>query len=317
PLRGQTRGRGRARGVQARARRATALGLPARPVQAGGGGVRTRARARVGPGAAHGAARGPPRGRVAPALRAGGLRAALLHAARGRRASRAPRVHLRLRPRRQQRRPQERPLPARRGRRRLCDRQRPHLPRRAEAADRHLGVRRRADSRRPAPRRAALPRRGAPRVPAGAPRACGAGGAARAGRGGPRARPLPGRHDRRSLSVAARVARMGRAAPPPRRLPRGSRLTAAPPRVLIVNRRAKYMTRGEAERGARAGVRGTASSALDATFRALADPTRRAMLARLAAGESTVTELAAPFGVSLPAVSKHLRVLERAGLLAR
>jgi len=77
------------------------------------------------------------------------------------------------------------------------------------------------------------------------------------------------------------------------------------------------MTRGEADRGARAGVTGTASSALDATFRALADPTRRAMLARLAAGESTVTELAAPFGVSLPAVSKHLRVLERAGLLAR
>ena len=62
---------------------------------------------------------------------------------------------------------------------------------------------------------------------------------------------------------------------------------------------------------------GTASSALDATFRALADPRRRAMLARLAAGEATVTELAAPFGVSLPAVSKHLRVLERAGLLAR
>ena len=62
---------------------------------------------------------------------------------------------------------------------------------------------------------------------------------------------------------------------------------------------------------------GRASSALDATFRALADPTRRAMLARLAAGEATVTELAAPFGVSLPAVSRHLRVLERAGLLAR
>jgi DNA-binding transcriptional ArsR family regulator len=56
---------------------------------------------------------------------------------------------------------------------------------------------------------------------------------------------------------------------------------------------------------------------LDATFGALADPTRRAILARLAHGESTVTELAAPFDVSLPAVSKHLRVLETAGLLER
>src|SRR5271168_5134609 len=54
---------------------------------------------------------------------------------------------------------------------------------------------------------------------------------------------------------------------------------------------------------------------LDATFGALADPTRRAILARLARGEATVTELAAPFEVSLPAVSKHLRVLESAGLL--
>jgi DNA-binding transcriptional ArsR family regulator len=56
---------------------------------------------------------------------------------------------------------------------------------------------------------------------------------------------------------------------------------------------------------------------LDATFGALADPTRRAILARLARGEATVTELAAPFDVSLPAVSKHLRVLESAGLLQR
>src|SRR6202035_3814449 len=56
---------------------------------------------------------------------------------------------------------------------------------------------------------------------------------------------------------------------------------------------------------------------LDATFGALADPTRRAILARLARGEATVTELAAPFDVSLPAVSKHLRVLESAGLLRR
>ncbi|SCG17705.1 transcriptional regulator, ArsR family [Micromonospora echinofusca] len=56
---------------------------------------------------------------------------------------------------------------------------------------------------------------------------------------------------------------------------------------------------------------------LDATFAALADPTRRAILARLAAGEATVTELAAPFAMSQPAVSKHLRVLERAGLVSR
>lgn len=58
-------------------------------------------------------------------------------------------------------------------------------------------------------------------------------------------------------------------------------------------------------------------TALDATFAALADPTRRAILARLARGASSVTELARPFVISLPAVSKHLRVLERAGLLAR
>jgi DNA-binding transcriptional ArsR family regulator len=56
---------------------------------------------------------------------------------------------------------------------------------------------------------------------------------------------------------------------------------------------------------------------LDATFAALADPTRRAILARLAAGEATVTELAAPFHMSQPAVSKHLKVLERAGLITR
>lgn len=54
---------------------------------------------------------------------------------------------------------------------------------------------------------------------------------------------------------------------------------------------------------------------LDATFLALADPTRRAILARLARGEATVTELAAPFAISQPAVSKHLKVLERAGLV--
>jgi DNA-binding transcriptional ArsR family regulator len=58
-------------------------------------------------------------------------------------------------------------------------------------------------------------------------------------------------------------------------------------------------------------------SNLDATFAALADPTRRAILARLALGEASVMELAKPFAMSLPAVSKHLRVLERAGLIAR
>jgi DNA-binding transcriptional ArsR family regulator len=56
---------------------------------------------------------------------------------------------------------------------------------------------------------------------------------------------------------------------------------------------------------------------LSTTFAALADPTRRAILARLIAGECSVTELAEPFEMSLPAVSKHLRVLERAGLIAR
>ena len=56
---------------------------------------------------------------------------------------------------------------------------------------------------------------------------------------------------------------------------------------------------------------------LDATFTALADPTRRAILARLALGEAAVTELAAPFAISLPAVSRHLRVLQRCGLLER
>jgi DNA-binding transcriptional ArsR family regulator len=56
---------------------------------------------------------------------------------------------------------------------------------------------------------------------------------------------------------------------------------------------------------------------LSATFAALADPTRRAILARLSLGETSVTELAAPFEMSMPAVSKHLKVLERAGLIAR
>ena len=56
---------------------------------------------------------------------------------------------------------------------------------------------------------------------------------------------------------------------------------------------------------------------LNTTFAALADPTRRAILARLTSGEASVTELAKPFEMSLPAVSKHLKVLERAGLIAR
>jgi len=56
---------------------------------------------------------------------------------------------------------------------------------------------------------------------------------------------------------------------------------------------------------------------LSQTFGALADPTRRAILARLASGEASVTDLAAPFEMSMPAVSKHLKVLERAGLIAR
>src|SRR5579862_3774700 len=60
-----------------------------------------------------------------------------------------------------------------------------------------------------------------------------------------------------------------------------------------------------------------ASDHLSATFAALADPTRRAILARLASGEAPVTELAKPFAMSMPAISKHLKVLERAGLIAR
>src|SRR5437773_12404514 len=59
------------------------------------------------------------------------------------------------------------------------------------------------------------------------------------------------------------------------------------------------------------------SEQLDRTFAALADPTRRAMLARLAQGEASVTELAEPFEMSMPAISKHLKVLERAGLITR
>jgi DNA-binding transcriptional ArsR family regulator len=60
-----------------------------------------------------------------------------------------------------------------------------------------------------------------------------------------------------------------------------------------------------------------ATDLLDRTFAALADPTRRAILTRLASGQASVTELAEPFAMSLPAVSKHLKVLERAGLISR
>jgi DNA-binding transcriptional ArsR family regulator len=59
------------------------------------------------------------------------------------------------------------------------------------------------------------------------------------------------------------------------------------------------------------------SARLDATFAALADPTRRAILARLARGEASVMELVEPFAISQPAISKHLKVLERAGLISR
>ena len=61
----------------------------------------------------------------------------------------------------------------------------------------------------------------------------------------------------------------------------------------------------------------TTAARLDSTFAALADPTRRAIVARLAAGDATVLELAAPFDISLPAISRHLKVLEHAGLIKR
>ena len=65
------------------------------------------------------------------------------------------------------------------------------------------------------------------------------------------------------------------------------------------------------------GNRRTRHERLDATFAALADPTRRAILARLSSGQATVTELAEPFAMTQPAISKHLKVLERAGLISR
>jgi DNA-binding transcriptional ArsR family regulator len=65
------------------------------------------------------------------------------------------------------------------------------------------------------------------------------------------------------------------------------------------------------------GLQQNTPDALSGTFSALADPTRRAILARLSAGETSVTSLAEPFDMSMPAISKHLKVLERAGLIAR
>src|SRR5580704_16880310 len=65
------------------------------------------------------------------------------------------------------------------------------------------------------------------------------------------------------------------------------------------------------------GLQEASPDQLSNTFSALADPTRRAILARLAPGEASVTELAEPFDISMPAISKHLKVLERAGLIAR
>ena len=65
------------------------------------------------------------------------------------------------------------------------------------------------------------------------------------------------------------------------------------------------------------GLQQASPDPLSATFSALADPTRRAILARLASGEISVTKLAEPFAMSMPAISKHLKVLERAGLIAR
>jgi DNA-binding transcriptional ArsR family regulator len=66
----------------------------------------------------------------------------------------------------------------------------------------------------------------------------------------------------------------------------------------------------------RMAIKALASDSLDSTFLALADPTRRAILARLALGEASVAELAEPFSISQPAVSKHLKILERAGLIS-
>lgn len=84
--------------------------------------------------------------------------------------------------------------------------------------------------------------------------------------------------------------------------------------VLDVSMQVRYFTNRLINREV---CRHMSPGRLDATFAALADPTRRAILARLARGEASVTELAAPFAMSLPAVSKHLKVLERAGLIAR
>src|SRR5438132_3269801 len=127
-----------------------------------------------------------------------------------------------------------------------------------------------------------------------------------------------------SCPLLSRWARMpARAASPPRAIARGSvRSSRRPSRVLspaaptsLDRRRAQmYITIRLCNHLA---MHDRTRERLDATFAALADPTRRAILARLAAGEASVTELAAPFDISQPAISKHLKVLERAGLISR
>ena len=91
----------------------------------------------------------------------------------------------------------------------------------------------------------------------------------------------------------------------------------ARPRPAGAGRGPQPVERKRVARRSRAGPRAGQSAQLDATFTALADPTRRAILARLARGEAGVTELQKPFAMSLPAISKHLKVLERARLISR
>ena len=88
------------------------------------------------------------------------------------------------------------------------------------------------------------------------------------------------------------------------------RICLTPEKTLDIAPYSLYLT-------SRLNTNGHATDPLSATFAALADPTRRTILARLSSGQAAVTELAEPFEMSLPAVSKHLKVLERAGLIAR
>ena len=88
-------------------------------------------------------------------------------------------------------------------------------------------------------------------------------------------------------------------------------------REILRHRVSKYLMKYLNTRAEGDGVPTDVLDPLTLTFAALADPTRRAMLARLAVGEATVSELAEPFAVSLPAISQHLKVLERAGLVVR